>query len=157
VIRLAEQDVARLDVAVDEPGAVRRVEGGGRLGDDARGAARFERTVLADEGTQVRAGDVAHRDEGDAVLLARVVDGDDVGVVERGGDLRLAEEALAGGGVLDELGADDLQRDGALQQQVRRAIDDAHAAATGHCLDTVTGEDRARGEFRHVGCISARG
>jgi hypothetical protein len=41
-----------------------------------------------------------HGDEGMAVLLADVVDGADVGMVERGGSFGFATEALERGGTL---------------------------------------------------------
>ena len=50
-----------------------------------------------------------------AVVLARLVDRDDVRVLDRRGQLRLALEALAEVRVGGELGGDQLQRDGAVR------------------------------------------
>src|SRR3712207_8358380 len=47
------------------------------------------------DGAEVAALHVAHRDVQQAVVLARVVDGDDVRMVDRGGRARLAHEAIA--------------------------------------------------------------
>jgi hypothetical protein len=44
---------------------------------------------------------------------------------------------------------DDLQRDRAVQVDLDRPIDDAHAAAAGHALDAVAGEDVAWIELGH--------
>ena len=52
--------------------------------------------ALADEQRlEVAALDAGHRDVEEAVVLAGVVDRDDAGMVERGGELRLAQEPLA--------------------------------------------------------------
>ena len=48
-------------------------------------------------------------------------------MLERGGDLRLALEALAEGLVPAQLRREELQRDRALQADVLRAVHDAHA------------------------------
>ena len=83
VVRGTEQDVGGLDVAMDEPGAVGGVERRAELGDHAGRAGRLEGAALAHQRAQVPALDVTHRDVRDPVLLARVVDGDDVRMVDR--------------------------------------------------------------------------
>ena len=90
-----DQDVRRFHVPVDEPLAVRRLEGGGDLGDERRDLVLLQWPALSEPRLQVGAVDVPHRDVEDAVLLARLVDRDDVRMLERGSDLRLALEALA--------------------------------------------------------------
>ena len=95
LVRLREQDVRRFDVAVDEPGRVSGVERAADLLGDRERLLRGERAALPEERPQARAVDVAHREVEDAFDLARVVDRDHVRVVERGGELRLAEEAGA--------------------------------------------------------------
>ena len=80
-----DQDVAGLDVAVHEPELVRRVEGVADLHEDPEQARQGHAARLAEQRLEVAAGDVAHRDEQLAVRLARLVDRDDVRVVERGG------------------------------------------------------------------------
>ena len=88
-----------------------------------------------------------------AALLARRVDRDHVRVVDRRGDARLALEALAEAGVARAVGRDQLDRDGAAERELRRAIDDAHAAAAGDRLDAAAGDlrrleaDRARAQI----------
>ena len=64
-------------------------------------------------------------------------------MVERRGEPRLAQEALAEALVLGELGRDQLERDRPLEREVGRAVDDAHAAAADHLLDAVARERRA--------------
>ena len=66
----------------------------------------------------VGARDVLHGDPQLAVVgLAAVVDGDDVGVVERGGDVGLADESGAEVRVVGQFGGQDLQRVAARQRR----------------------------------------
>jgi hypothetical protein len=87
-----DQDVGRLDVAVNEVAGVGGVERGGDAGDDLGSKPRFEPAALADQAGQVPAlADVAHRDEQVAAGgLVGVVDGDHVRVLDRDRDHRLA-------------------------------------------------------------------
>ncbi len=73
---------------------------------------------------EVFAPDVFHGDEVGAVPLADVVDGDDVRVVERGGDARLVEE------LFDELSL--FVEVGAQRFQDRQAIEHARLAREKH-------------------------
>ena len=79
---LGDEDVAGLDVAMDEARRVRRVERGPDLPGDRERARRLEPAFAFEEGPQVGRLDVAHRDVQDAVGLAGVVDRDDVRVIE---------------------------------------------------------------------------
>ncbi len=141
MVGVAEQDVRGLDVAVDDPARVRGVERAGDLGDDVHRAAGVETAGGADERPQVRAVDVAHGDVERALVLARVVDRDHVGVIDRGGEAGLGHEALAEADVLGEVRGDQLERDGAIEIELDSAIDHAHAAAAGDADDAMTGED----------------
>ena len=72
-----EEDVARGDVAVDEPELVGGVEGLGGLLDDCDGAAEVERAIPANEvGERCTP---LHRDKQPPIDLAGAVDRDDVG------------------------------------------------------------------------------
>ena len=64
-----------------------------------------------------------------AVGLAEVIDGDDVGMVEPGQRLRLAREPLGEARVFLLLASQDLQRHEAVEPRLARLIDHAHAAA----------------------------
>ena len=141
---LLEQDVRRLDVAVDEPTLVCLVERSRDLGDDRRGARRIERAFARDELAQVLAVHVAHRQIQGALVLAGLVDRDDVRVVERGGDPRLALEASAETWVLGQLGRDELERDVAVELLLVGEVDDAHAATADQPLDLASCDLRAR-------------
>ena len=80
-----DQDVLRLDVAVDDARLVRR---GDRLEDllqQGEGSARRQRRLVADQVAQgMTSGDVLHREEQRAVVVALVVDGHDVRVCQAG-------------------------------------------------------------------------
>ena len=89
-----DDDVVRLDVAVDDAVSVRvaqRSEDLARVGDRDRDRAEAAR---ADELLQRPSLDVLHDDEVRAVGLAAVEDRDDVRVREAGGVRRLAAEPL---------------------------------------------------------------
>jgi hypothetical protein len=130
VVLGAEQDVRGLDVAVHEPVRVRGVERAADLADDV--------------------GRPLGIDEQHALTLARVVHGNDVRVLDRGRRLGLGDEARAKLRVVGECRGDDLQRDGAVEVQVDRAIDDTHPAAPGEPLDAVVDEDVTWRELRHA-------
>ena len=119
---------------------MRRVEAGGDLRDDPRGARLLDPAGAAHEPLQVGAVDVAHDEVQPARLLPRAVDRHDVRVVDRGRHPDLAAEALGEVAVGDALGRDDLQRDAARERELRRAVHDAHAAAARHRLDAAAGE-----------------
>ena len=134
-----DEDVRGLDVAVDEPERMRRVQGGCDLTRDRDGCFLRQRS-LREQLLELGAVDVAHGDVQLAGDLAGVVDRDDVRVVDRCGQAGLAEEALAEALVLRELGGEDLQRDRPLECQVVGAVDDPHPAPADQRLEAVAGE-----------------
>ncbi len=85
---------------MDETGGVGEAEGGGDLAGDLGGLLRREMAVGAQDVGERAAVDVLHGDVVGRRVLAPVEDVDDVRVVEVGGGLRLAAEAL------DEVGID---------------------------------------------------
>ena len=76
--------------------------------------------ALGQEVAQLLAADELHGDEGDAVRFVDAVDDRDVGVLEGGGGLGLAQEALAPVGVLRELLGEDLEGHFAVELGVDR-------------------------------------
>ena len=105
-----DQDVVRLDVAVDDAGGVGGVERFGDLAEQGDGAGRRQRPVAVDRPPQVAALDQAHRDDQLAVDLARVEDRHHRRMVEAGGEPGLAQEALAEAVAAGQLAGDHLQR-----------------------------------------------
>ncbi len=126
----ADQDVGRLDVAVDEPGGVGEPEGGGDLGGYLRRLLRREVAVGAQDVGQRAPIDVLHGDEVRRGVLAPVEHVDDVGVVEVGRRLGLTAETLDEVRVNGELGEQHLDRDLAVEQPVVAQEHVGHAAAT---------------------------
>jgi hypothetical protein len=124
----ADEDVRRLHVAVDDPAHVRGMERLGDLGADPRGLARRQRAVLADDRRHVLAVDELHDDVRAGRLLAEVEDRDDVRVAQRRGGAGLVAEAGQEVRVTTELGAQQLDRDVAIQLGVARPVDRRHAA-----------------------------
>ena len=146
----AEQDVGRLDVAVHEPDGVRGVQRRADLVADRRDAVGREPPVARQQPLQVDALDVAHHEVEVPALLARRVHRDHVRVVDRGGDARLALEALAEAGVAGAVGRDQLDRDRPAERELRGAVDDAHAAAAGDRLDAAAGDLGAWEQIGHA-------
>ena len=138
---VGDEDVRRLDVAVDE--AV-RVGFGQRVADlphEVQQASRRERAVALDELAEVVAGQELHHVVKRAVGgAAVVVDVDRVPVRELGGGADFAFEAGEHAGVAGLLGADDLDGAGALHHLVLGEIDLAHAAAAEQLFEPVLAE-----------------
>ena len=109
-----EQDVLRLDVAVDDPGGVRGGEPVGDVRDDRDRRLGGEPALPVEPGAQVRAADQVHDEREVVAVDDEVADADHVGVVEaeQGGALldEAADELLVGGEVL----AQQLDGDGPL-------------------------------------------
>ena len=89
----------------------------------------LQRTAL-DLVLESRAVQQFHGDEGLALLLADVVDGADIGMVQSGGRPGLALEAVQGLRVLGNIFRQELQSDKAVQPGVFGLVNHAHAAAT---------------------------
>ncbi len=109
--------------------------------------------LAAQHRLEVHAVDEPHRDEQAAVRLARVVDRNDVRVVEACGEARLAQETLAEALVVRELLDEQLEGDGALEAHVLRPVDLAHATASDESADLVAGDDVSRRDppsYRHT-------
>jgi hypothetical protein len=122
-----QHDVGGLQIAVDDPFLMRRIERGGdlsgnseSLGDGQRPARQpiCERWAL----------DQLEDERRHAITFFQSVDRADVGMVERGEQPRLAREAHAPFRIGCELRRQDLDRDVAPELGVARPIDLAHAA-----------------------------
>ena len=107
--------------------------------EDADGLGRLQWPVAQPAG-EVHAIDEAHRQEGGAVDLAGLVERDDVGVVDRGREVRLALEARPEVGVLRQLVGQQLEGHLAAQLALLGEVDDAHAAAAQDPLDAIRPE-----------------
>ena len=124
-----DEHVPRLHVSVDHAVPVGEGQGGGHVGPDGGRLLRRQRPGLAQDGREGAAVDELHDDEVGPVVLAPVEDGDDVGVREVGGRLRLPAESLHEGPVDRELGEEHLQGHRAVQLAVTGPVDLGHASA----------------------------
>ena len=101
-VLLVDEDVRRLDVAMDEAAARGRRRAHRRPVRRSRAPARIERAFATQQRLQVGPVDEAHRDEQAPVCLARLVDRDHVRVVEPRREPRLAQQPLAEAVVVGE-------------------------------------------------------
>ena len=143
-VLVVEQDVRRLDVAVDEPSGMCGIERVGDLARDRECSGRLERPLASQELREVRPFDVAHRDEQAVIRLAGLVDRDHVRVVERGREPRLAQHPIAESVVLGVPLDEELQSDTPLEPWVAGTVDLAHSPAPDQLFDLVPGNHVAR-------------
>jgi hypothetical protein len=123
-----QQDVGRLDVAVDEAMPMGMVQAFRHPGDDLDGL-RGGQPPLLQPCLQVGALDELPHDVAEAVVgAAEVVHGKDGGVVEGGQHARLGQVRLGVGGGGDALAPRHLDSDVAAQVVVVAAVDDAEGA-----------------------------
>ncbi len=124
---------------------------------DAQALVDGQRTALVEEVPEVRALDELHDQVGDAVVLAGVVGGDDVGVGEAGDGHCLVAEPRPGVVVVREIGVERLHRDPAGEEGVVADPDAGHAAPREQRLEVVAATERAtgRGGVRHRATVPA--
>ncbi len=136
---LVDQDVGRLEVAVQDAPRVRVRHRLGRLGDQPRGGPRLL-LVAGHQRHQAAAGHQLHAEVMLALVLADLVDRHDAEVVEQrdglGFILEAAKLVVAG----EEPGLDHLQRDGPVEADLTGLVDDPHAAAAQFAPDLVVAE-----------------
>ena len=129
-LALGHLHVLRLDVAVDDAARVGVVERLAEVGADLADLAVGKLAGVGEPG-QGRALDQLGDEQGIAVLLPHLIEGDDAGVVEPGRSLGLAQNPPSR---LPPL-LDRLDRDRALEAAVPGLIDNAEAAAADAALD----------------------
>ena len=131
---LLEEDVPGLHVSVDESVCVSRIECTGELFDQEDRAPDAKTAALEDL-LEVRALHETHCDVEQPVLLAGVVDRNDVGVVDGRRNVRLTHEPLPELLIPGQLGGEDLERHLSPQAKLLGHVDDAHAAAAENGFD----------------------
>ncbi len=140
---LRQQDVGRLQVAVNDAFVVRCLHGAGQRLQQACGLPCRQRGAV-ELPVQAAAGTELQGEEGPAVVLADLVDLDDVRVLEAGDGLGLGAETcqlrLAGVAA----GQDHLEGDDAAQLDVPRLVDDTHATLAELAEDLVAGHLASR-------------
>ena len=139
---LGDEDIRRLDVAVHNSAGVRRIESVRDLDPQFEQLFSLQRTAL-DHVFQGRALQIFHGDESFPVLLADVVDGADIGMVQGGSRLGFALEAAEGLRIFGDVIGQKLQRDEAVQSGVFSFVDHAHPATAEFLNDAVVGDGLA--------------
>ena len=145
-----DQNVRGLDVAVHQSHRVRGVERVSDLVDQTGDPNRLEPLLIGDDRREVFVPDQPHRDEQEPALLADSQHGYDVWMLDRGRELRLAQEPRPELRFRRELRSDHLQCDGPLRPELRGAIYDAHPPAAELIPDHVTGKDGPRRKTGHI-------
>ena len=151
-VALLDQDVLGLDVAVHDPLPVRVVEGVGRLAREPERACQGKPAVASEMVAKGAALDIRGDIVEKAVRLARVVERQQMRMVQPGHDPDLAQEAL-GAEHLGESRLQDLERDDAVVPQVAGEIDHGHAAVADLTIDGVPARERgpeAVDQIQHV-------
>ncbi|GBD17044.1 hypothetical protein HRbin26_01957 [bacterium HR26] len=135
---LVHQDVLGLDVAMDEAMPVGVVERGSDLADDVGGVLDSERCLAQDQVLERLPAHVLHDDVVDPVVMAYVVDVDDVRMGEARGRLGLTLEASQEVRVAPVLPTQDLDRHGPVEGEVVAAVDHSHASLADQFLEAVS-------------------
>ena len=131
-----DENVGGLDVEVDESLGVGGVEGIGDLGCQNEQGVEFD-GLAGDAVLQGRAIEVLHGDEGAAVVLSDVVNGADVGMIERGGGLGFALKTGEPLGIAGDIFGQEFQGDKAMEAGVFGFVNHAHASAAEFLEDAV--------------------
>ena len=134
-----QQDIRRLDVAMDQSLGMRRGQPQRGLHADAKDFLVAQRAIVVDSILKRAAGDTGHhqvRETASGVGVDRV-DGYDVVVNDRRGGLGLAKEPPSGGAAGGHLRGQHLNRHDPVQRRVERFEDDAHAAFTENADDLI--------------------
>lgn len=128
---------------MDDASGVGCFEGAGDLNGDCYGGARKQRTLgeLLPERAAI---DVFGSDEMEPVCAAKLVNGEDVGMIQRGGSASLLLEAPQAARITRQDGHQHFDRDSAPQDGIGREIDLAHSARADGGKDLVMADRFAR-------------
>ena len=152
---VVEQDVARLDVAVEHAEPVGGGQGAQRVGHECGETPGWHRPA-GDFVTQRAAGETLHHEVGDRTVLSVVEDGHDVGVHQPRRDAGLLLEAPPHARQGFGLGAQDLDGDRAFQAFVEAVEHPRHAAFAQERVEAVTISDHPYDRARlHPCCLPA--
>ncbi len=135
---LVDEDIGGLEITVQDAALVGVVNGVGHVGQHADAFTRIQ-DEAADFGAEVAAFDELHREVGQTVVFAKIVDGDDVGVFECGGAFSFGAEPLDDFGI-GQGRENHLERDTPVEADLARFVDDTHAAAREFADDFVVAE-----------------
>ena len=122
-----QQDIVRLDVAMDQALLVSIFQGAGASQDDVQGVAHFELAQLVEPLLQAAGFPVLHGHVLVAVVLRHAVTMKDVGMVQLGHEASFALETLDEGLVADQVFGQNLQGNVAVQADLAGLVDGTHA------------------------------
>ena len=158
VTEVVDDHVVRLEVAVDHAVAVGEARGLEDLRADVDHALLCQRRLGGHDVLERAPREVLHRDVVGALVLAAVEDAHHVRVVEAGGRLRLAAEALHELLVLREAPVQHLDRDLPAEVAVLSAVDVRHSAGADPAQDPVAAVDeRVARHLRHPAPLAEQG
>ena len=135
---LSDEDIARLDVTVNDAFGMSCIQGVGHLDRQAQQDFRLDRPA-GNAMLQGHAIQKFHGDEGIAGVFADVVNSADIGMIKCGRRLSLALKAVQGLGIAGDFIRKELQSHEPVQPRVFRFVDDAHPATTELFDDAVMG------------------
>jgi hypothetical protein len=157
VTESADEDVGRLDIAVNDARAVRGVQRGGDFDAERQQLFHFQTGMPGEALPQRGSLQILHGDEGAAILLADVVNGADVWMIQRGRGASLALEPAQRLAVVGQVVCQELENYGATEPRVLRSVDHTHSASAKLLDDAVVGErlaDQGISALRHDGVLS---
>jgi hypothetical protein len=128
VAALSHKNIRRIDIAMKDSVRVRGVESVGDLDCERQQRVHLQRTP-PNPMLQGQPFQKLHGDEGFALLAADVVNGANVGVVQRGCSLGLEQKTGKRLGISGNLLGQEFEGDEAMQARVFRLVDHAHPAA----------------------------
>jgi hypothetical protein len=141
---LVAHDVRRLQVAVDDPGVVDRLQALRDLDGQLVRLVGSEAPTGREQLLEVDPLDELHRDVQQAAVLAEVVDGPHVSMAHLARELDLRFETRGHRRVGGEVGPEDLDGDDLVQRAVSGEVHRSHAAEAELASDLVaSGEERA--------------
>src|SRR5229473_3561613 len=125
---LRHEDIGRLYVTMNDPCRMGGIQSIGDLDAEREQGVQFHRTS-GDFMFQRGALEKLHGDEGFSVLIADIMDGADIGMIQCRGCLRLPLEPSERLGVACDVFGEELQRDETMEAGILGFIDDSHTAA----------------------------
>ena len=123
------KNIGRLNIAMDNAGGMRGIEGVRDIDAKREKQRNFQRTAR-DSVLERSPIQKFHRDKGVALLLADVMNGADVGVIQRGSRLCFPLEASERLRIASDIVGQKLECDKAVKTSVLSLINHAHSATT---------------------------
>ena len=144
-----DQDVGRLEIAMEDAVLVRVLHGERHVVQPARGETRSER-LTGDDFVQGPSVHDLHDEERNAVSVSDFVNGDEIRMLQPRGDERFVAKARTSFTTGEITARQGFDRDEALQGPLARAPDHAHSAAADLLEQLVVAEQAQRGTIRPV-------